>query len=215
MRGIIANSGWLLSPTRKIIDLWKARGDQVHRGNALRRWSLGLFCIEAIGCVALILLLDRPPSHAWSVVGIALVVYAYSRVNEIAYAFYLDPLSRRKDSDLEARDRIVMAMRSYFGVAFNFAVLYYFLPITGLFKGPDHSNLGSFTEAFYFSGVTLATLGYGDITPIHAASRLLAVCEVFIGILIIAVAVATYIGGIRGADRQPVRTSTSDPPSCE
>lgn len=55
-------------------------------------------------------------------------------------------------------------------------------------------------EAFYFSGVTLATLGYGDITPVHWVSRLLAVCEVFVGILIIAVAVASYIGGMKETD---------------
>lgn len=196
MRNVIANFCWLLSPTRKIIDLWKVRGDRTYRGNALRRWSLGLFCAEAFGCVALMLLLDSNPSNTWSFWGVVLVAYAYSRIIEIAYAFYRDPLSQSKDSDLKVNDRIVMAMRSYFGLVFNFSLLYYYLPVAGLFK----DQLANFTEAFYFSGVTLATLGYGDVTPIHWVSRLLALGEVFTGILIIAVAVAAYVGGMKETD---------------
>ena len=86
-----------------------------------------------------------------------------------------------------------MAMRSCFGLAFNFSLLFYFCPIDDLFKPP----LASFLDAFYFSGVTLATLGYGDILPSHPLSRLLALYEVFLGILIIAVAIATYIGSAK------------------
>jgi hypothetical protein len=81
--------------------------------------------------------LNREPTNAWSVGRGRLVVYGTPGLVEIAYAFYRDPLSQPKDSDLKANDRIVMAIRSYFGVAFNFAVLYYFLPIGGLFKGPS------------------------------------------------------------------------------
>lgn len=137
MRRIISNLCWLISPTRKFIDQWKARGDRTYRGKALRLWSRWLFCAEAIACVALILLLNRGPSNAWSICGVALVVYAYSRIVEIAYAFYRDPLSQSKESDLTVKDRVVMTMRSYFGLAFNFAVLYYFLPIAGLFTRPS------------------------------------------------------------------------------
>jgi voltage-gated potassium channel len=85
-----------------------------------------------------------------------------------------------------------MAMRSYFGLAINFAILYYFIPVANLFN----NAFGNFLEAFYFGGVTLATLGYGDILPHHWLSRLLALYEVFTGILIIAVAIATYVGGL-------------------
>jgi voltage-gated potassium channel len=33
----------------------------------------------------------------------------------------------------------------------------------------------SYVDAFYFSGVTLTTVGYGDITPTHAISKILTV----------------------------------------
>jgi len=48
------------------------------------------------------------------------------------------------------------------------------MPVRDLF---NHS-FGNFLEAFYFSGVTLATLGYGDILPRHSLSRLMALYEV-------------------------------------
>ncbi|HEX8633972.1 MAG TPA: potassium channel family protein [Pyrinomonadaceae bacterium] len=202
MRKVIANLGWFLSPTRKIIDLWKVRvrDDRVYRGKTLRRWNLWLFYVEIVVCAAFMLLFRGEPSSHLNFTEGVLVFYAWSRINEIAYAFYCDPLSQSKESDLKVNDRIRMAMRSYFGLGFNFAVLYYFLPITGLFRVGEQSHLGSFAESVYFSGVTLATLGYGDVVPTYWVSRLLALYEVFTGILIIAVAVATYVGRTKDED---------------
>lgn len=203
MRKVIANLCWLLlSPTRKIIDLRKVRvrDDPVYRGNTLRRWNLRLFYGEIFVCAALVLWFRGAPPTGLNFLGGVLIVYAWSRINEIAYAFYRDPLSQSKESALKVNDRIRMAMRSYFGLGFNFAVLYYFLPITGLFRAGEQSHLGSFAESVYFSGVTLATLGYGDVVPTYWVSRLLALYEVFAGILIIAVAVATYVGRTKDED---------------
>lgn len=202
MRKVITNLGWFLSPTRKIIDLRKVRvrDNRVYRGNTLRRWNLWLFYVEITVCATLMLLFKGEPPTSLNIPGVVLVAYAWSRINEIAYAFYRDPLSQSKESNLTVNDRIHMAMRSYFGLGFNFAVLYYFLPITGLFRVGEQSHLGSFAESIYFSGVTLATLGYGDVVPTYWVSRLLALYEVFAGILIIAVAVATYVGRTKDED---------------
>lgn len=181
--------GILFSATRVFIDWWKER-DPGRLGDRLRQWSLGLFVVEAIGCIALALCFSRPATRHIGVLGVTLLVYAWWRVNEIAYAFYGDALSRTKRSNLTSTERIRMAMRSYFGLAFNFSVAYYFIPLDGLFN----ESIISFWQAFYFSGVTLATLGYGDIYPKHDLSRFLALYEVFAGILILAVAIATYAG---------------------
>ncbi|WP_088259521.1 potassium channel family protein [Fimbriiglobus ruber] len=187
--------GWLLSPTRKIIDRIK-QGDREHRGKTLRKWSLYFFWFEAGSSVLLAILLAEAPSNNATMFSMIAIAYAWSRINEIAYAFYTDSLTSSKQSDLTSSERIRMAMRSYFGLAFNFALLYYFIPVTGLFK----DSLGSFFEAFYFSGVTLATLGYGDVLPKHWLCRLLSLYEVFAGILLVAVAIATYIGGSGESD---------------
>ena len=54
--------------------------------------------------------------------------------------------------------------------------------------------LGSSVAPFYFSLVTMTTLGYGDIVPVSQAARMLAAVEAFIGQLYIAVLVARLVG---------------------
>ena len=185
----------LFSPTRTVIDYWK-QGDSAHRGKILRLWNRWFFYLEAVLSVALVLITAQVPLNNFYLVDILPIVYAYSRINEIVYAFYNDPLSHAKESDLSAVERIRMAMRSYFGLAFNFALMYYFIPIVGLFKEP----LRNFLEAFYFSGITLTTVGYGDMLPAHWLARILVLYEVFAGILLVAVAIASYIGGVKSND---------------
>ena len=46
----------------------------------------------------------------------------------------------------------------------------------------------------YFSLVTLTTLGYGDIIPVHPIARSLAVCEGFVGQLYPAILIAGLVG---------------------
>jgi hypothetical protein len=180
------------SPSRVIIDIWKCGGTPKQKGDKLRLWSFWLFVIELVACVLLAYVNPKHLLANTNLMAWLLLIYPWSRVNEISYAFYADALKSKKTTDLTRQERIRMSMRSYFGLAFNFAVAYYFLPVDGLFNDKHPSTFG---EAFYFSGVTLATLGYGDIFPIHIVSRGLALYEVFAGILIIAVAIATYVGG--------------------
>jgi hypothetical protein len=46
----------------------------------------------------------------------------------------------------------------------------------------------------YFSFMTLSTVGYGDITPIHSGARALAVVEAMVGQFYIAILIAELIG---------------------
>lgn len=61
-----------------------------------------------------------------------------------------------------------------------------------------HNPDGTFTfpELIYFSFVTLATLGYGDITPITDQARSLALLEAVSGTIYIAVLVARLVGAL-------------------
>lgn len=198
MPSILSCLGWLLSPTRKIVDL-RNRGGAAQRGAFLRSWNLNHFRSEVIASV-LFVLASRYFSFGLPIyVRILIAFYALSRCNEIAYAFYRDALSRlgaeQAGSDLSAVDRIRMAMRSYVGLGLNFAAIYYFMPVGGLFNKPP----ASFFDAIYFSGVTLSTLGYGDVVPMRALSKALAMYEVFAGILLVGVAIATYLGSASGS----------------
>jgi hypothetical protein len=46
----------------------------------------------------------------------------------------------------------------------------------------------------YFSFVTLTTVGYGDVQPVHPVARTLAVSEALVGQLYIAILIATLVG---------------------
>jgi hypothetical protein len=48
-------------------------------------------------------------------------------------------------------------------------------------------------DAFYFSFVTLSTVGYGDITPVSKVARMLAAAEAMTGLLYVAVLIARLV----------------------
>ena len=62
----------------------------------------------------------------------------------------------------------------------------------GAFNVPGSIPKTSWTDAMYFSGVTLGTVGYGDIQPLHALIRAAAVIEGFSGILVLSMSI-TYV----------------------
>jgi len=75
-------------------------------------------------------------------------------------------------------------------IAFGYALIYYpWIGNVDAFNSP-HAGARSFTKALYFSGVTLATLGYGDIQPLAWQFRLLAIMEGFTGAVGIGLQVA-------------------------
>ena len=63
----------------------------------------------------------------------------------------------------------------------------------GDFLGKEEYG-GSVIRKLYFSFVTLLTLGYGDIVPIHSFARLLAILEALIGQIFMVVLVARLVG---------------------
>jgi hypothetical protein len=65
---------------------------------------------------------------------------------------------------------------------------------------PDQ-GLQSF-EAFYFSLVTLTTVGFGDITPVSPVARMLAATEAMVGVLYVAILVAHLVSLYRREDRE-------------
>lgn len=59
------------------------------------------------------------------------------------------------------------------------------------------------TELLYFSLITLSTVGYGDIVPVHPEVRMLAALEGIVGVLYIAIMVALLIS----AYKRPAQTN--------
>jgi hypothetical protein len=79
----------------------------------------------------------------------------------------------------------------------GFALIYLPRMETG-FKIDDEAGYNSVFQAFYFSGITLLTIGYGDILPTSGLTRVVAVIEGATGIAIISLSI-TYLLTVYGA----------------
>ena len=182
----------IVSPSRQIAKCLKEK----HYGDNLaaflstwnRCWIVGTLLV----CLLLVAITSfREMNSLW--LRIPLFYIAFSRWMEIVWAFYNDGFdrlaNRGPDSTLSRLDRIRMAILNYVELSMHFAIAYYFVPVSNMFEPP----LNGFFDALYFSGVTITTLGYGDIAPLHMLSRLMVILEVFSGLLIVLFALAIYI----------------------
>jgi hypothetical protein len=92
------------------------------------------------------------------------------------------------------KDRIFGAIVLYLLIgmvwAFAYAVVDLFLPQS--FAGRSDASPDP-ADWVYFSFVTLTTVGYGDITPVHPAARVLAVAEALIGQLYPAILIGRLV----------------------
>ena len=92
-------------------------------------------------------------------------------------------------------ERICAALDVYLLVGLIFGVVYWTLDRLhpGSFGGTSNSPF-DLTHAVYFSFVTLATLGYGDIVPTTEAARGLAIFEAIGGQMYLVVFIARLVG---------------------
>ena len=74
------------------------------------------------------------------------------------------------------------------------------LTITGAFK--MSANTPQLSSYLYFSFVTLATIGYGDISPVHPIVRNLAILEGIMGQMYIAILIARLVSTSGESDRR-------------
>ncbi|ELS00144.1 ion transporter [Gloeocapsa sp. PCC 73106] len=83
---------------------------------------------------------------------------------------------------IRSEDGIILAriLLSLFSIVFIYS---------GLIYQAEHQanpeNFRNFADAFYFSVVTMTTVGFGDVTPLSQAGRLLTVLMIFSGIIVI------------------------------
>jgi voltage-gated potassium channel len=94
---------------------------------------------------------------------------------------------------------ILNAISIYLLVGISFGFLYCFLetltPGSYHYAVPANEILP--TSLFYFSYVSLATIGFGDISPVTVMTRLLAVFEAMFGLFYIAIIIGRMVGMTR------------------
>ncbi len=93
--------------------------------------------------------------------------------------------------------RVEGAVTAYMLIAVAFSIAYLLISsfIPGAFKSPDGAPKSGDPRAvyIYFSVVTLTTLGYGDIMPVHPFARTLAMIEAIVGQLYPAILLARLV----------------------
>jgi voltage-gated potassium channel len=186
----------LVSPTRAVADFVKAR--KPDGGTTfIRRWHWTFFVLAPTSCIALYVIPASALPHVVTTYLAVLYLWAvpFSRCNEIFYAFLRDALDHLQGVSLRTKfsavERVKLAVRSYPEIAFDFAIIYFFLP-SCWFSRPFQSIV----HAVYFSGVTITTVGYGDVTPSHPLSQLLVLYEIFVGLVLIVITLGTYLGQV-------------------
>jgi voltage-gated potassium channel len=166
-----------------LYQVYWARPDTIALNNALQYWALFL----------------------WT-------YFLLSRCNEIFFAFLRDAFDKLdrsaiSHSKLTPKDRIRLSLKSYVELIINFALLYALLPATSEIWCKGNSPIKA-TKALYFSGVTITTLGYGDISPEHWYPQFLTVYEVFCGFILLIVCFAIYAGKNHDDSNERVHNDT-------
>jgi hypothetical protein len=95
--------------------------------------------------------------------------------------------------------------------AFAYTLVGRLIPDSFSFSGPAPSHSMERFNSLYFSFCTLTTVGYGDISPVSNAARMLAMLEATIGILYPTVLIARLVG-LYSSRRPPEQTDGPSPP---
>jgi hypothetical protein len=96
-------------------------------------------------------------------------------------------------------EHVYAALSAYLLAGLLFGVLYWSISIAwpGSFAEAGDDAIFTLSSAMYFSFVTLATLGYGDVLPKSEVARGLAIFEAVGGQLYIAVLIARLVSAQR------------------
>jgi len=174
------------------------------------RRNLGL---AAVGVFILVYPLERLMGLHLFAGGLGLwsVAAAIAAWGAVVYAMR----ARRVDSE-----HLFAALSAYLLAGMIFGAVHYVLEraIPGSYAtfGEPLTRPFDIYEASYFSFVTMATLGYGDIVPISPSARSISIVEAIIGQLYLAVMIArivsVYVPGRRpGRGKRFARRPTAEP----
>jgi hypothetical protein len=157
------------------------------RGALLGVWIMGTLC-AALGEVQIVEPFNRIAILAGHGAYLVLIVSA------VVVTFRYVVTTRRA-----SLDTIFAAVVAYLLIGLGFALLYTMLLVLDpeAFNVADHGALGGHgvlsSLMLYFSFVTIATLGYGDITPQLPLPQILAGLEAVMGQFYIAIVIAWLV----------------------
>ena len=95
-----------------------------------------------------------------------------------------------------ARDLLLLFV-SYVELSVVFGDMYLLISSEFYCSNTNYCGVDTLYGSWYYSVITLTTVGYGDIVPISNRARILAACEALAGVALVGLAVARLIGLLR------------------
>ena len=136
---------------------------------------------------------------------------AYVLIEVVSYTLCIIFVDRHDPNwMLRSPDRsLILLLVNYFEIVAGFAILYIATGSAGdcpsPFSVPTECTLITCPlDGFYFSLVTITTLGYGDFAPIGSFGRILSVLETSMGLIWIVVVIATFMRGFNNRHKRAV-----------
>jgi voltage-gated potassium channel len=199
---------WILSPTYKLAELNKRKwlaGDngQQRLTDEIKKHNLNCLAITLFFATVAGLIFkqdfyanDDYKCITYFFVSLYVWLFFFSRGYEIFKAFLDDAVEKLNGTpstrSLNYGDRLRLAFNSYIELMVGFGVLYYVLPSSFFKGGASGFQFANIVEAIYFSGITMATVGYGDISPASWFTQTLVVFQVFCSLTLALVSFTVY-----------------------
>ena len=129
-------------------------------------------------------------------------------VGASAYLVFRTVLSARRVST----DTFMGALAVYFAVGVLFGVLFTTIAVEspGSFDPPEFTRYGGESALYYYSFVSLTSLGFGDITPVSSLTRVLTTTETMLGLVIFAALVGRVVGLLTGQATEAQAPTTEE-----
>ena len=127
----------------------------------------------------------------------AATLYSFSRPVLFPFRFFRAPKDRAAQSGFTV---IFFCGLSYLFTVYGFAIAYAFISKLN----PHAFNVGQLTivDALYFSIVTAATIGYGDVSPVSTTAKLFVIAEILVCLLYAVFFFSILAGAIRHDTRR-------------
>jgi len=170
----------LIFSSTLILGVWS-----LHESKVLFRTGLGLI---AVSLVIAIIISRKPELVTLRVIDLLILLIFCA----MSFVFILEEITHDVHVDL---NRVTGGICLYLLLGLIFAIVHSlvetFLP--GSYRHADVENY-LHSDMFYFSFVTLTTLGYGDITPIRPLAKTVSIFEAVVGVFYMSVLIGSMIG---------------------
>lgn len=126
---------------------------------------------------------------------LAILAAGYEAADVAVYRvyFFLVKSGEKRWQHNRLRRTLTLAVLNLIELILAYAILFFQYGNVGASSGGTESLLKTPVTAFYFSLVTMATVGYGDLVPLDDSTRLLVIAEILSGVLMLVFLLPTLL----------------------